>query len=379
MTVAAELDQLLATRTAPPVLFGLGEPTHGFEAFPLLRNEILRHLVGRGYRSVVLETDVLAAAIVDDYVQGGPGELDEVLATGIKHQFGNLPSNRALVEWLRAHNAGLPAADRVRFLGCDGPLEYTGPEAPRHALTTAIGYLPEPPVPAAELAALLGPDADWTDERAMRDPAVSIGGSDRVRALRLIADDVLAAVHRHAPADPAGYRRAVAHARTAVGLLRYQAAMAQDRPDRLSVLFGLRDAMMAENLLAIVAEERGRGPVLVFANNAHLQRARTELPMGGEQVRCWSAGALAGVELGAEYLFVAADGSAGPRPGTVPAELAAAAAGRTLFAVPELPPGTTAGAPLAMGHAPLSPAVLAGADAVVHLTGVDGSRYDYWR
>ena len=49
------IDELLAAQTDPPTLLGLGEPTHGIEAFPLLRNELLRHLVERGYRSILLK------------------------------------------------------------------------------------------------------------------------------------------------------------------------------------------------------------------------------------------------------------------------------------------------------------------------------------
>jgi erythromycin esterase-like protein len=41
------IDELLAARTEPPILLALGEPTHGIEAFPLLRNAILGHLVAR--------------------------------------------------------------------------------------------------------------------------------------------------------------------------------------------------------------------------------------------------------------------------------------------------------------------------------------------
>ena len=52
-------------------MLALGEPTHGIKAFPLLRNDILGHLVERGYRSIVLETDIFAASVVDDYVGGG--------------------------------------------------------------------------------------------------------------------------------------------------------------------------------------------------------------------------------------------------------------------------------------------------------------------
>src|SRR5437588_12386586 len=79
------VDDLLTARTEPPTLLALGEPTHGIKAFPLLRNELLGHLVERGYRSIVLETDVFAASVVDDYVGGATADVDTVLATGFSH------------------------------------------------------------------------------------------------------------------------------------------------------------------------------------------------------------------------------------------------------------------------------------------------------
>ncbi|WP_161995493.1 erythromycin esterase family protein, partial [Rhodococcus sp. YH1] len=205
------LDELLATRPEPPTLLALGEPTHGIEAFPFLRNELLGHLVERGYRSIVLETDVFAASVVDDYVAGETAEIDTVLATGFSHGFGAVPGNRELVEWLRAHNAGRAEQDRVRFHGFDAPLEFSGAPSPRRALSSANDYLPAALRPASvrDLDALLGEDADWTNQAAMFDPAASVGDSDRARALRIVADDLASALRRAAPglrsADPTGY------------------------------------------------------------------------------------------------------------------------------------------------------------------------------
>src|SRR5690349_16817906 len=135
------LDDLLTARTEPPALLALGEPTHGIVAFPLLRNEMLGHLVERGYRSIALETDAFAASIVDDYVAGATAELDTVLETGFSHNFGAVPGNRELVEWLRTHNAGRPPQDRVRFHGFDAPTEYAAAPSPRRALSSVIDYL----------------------------------------------------------------------------------------------------------------------------------------------------------------------------------------------------------------------------------------------
>jgi erythromycin esterase-like protein len=189
-----------------------------------------------------------------------------------------VPGNRELVEWLRAHNARCAPADRVRFYGFDAPLEMSAAPSPRRALCTVRDYLPAElrPESARDLDALLGADADWANPAAMYDPAVSVGGSDRVPALRIIADDLASVLRRAAPALPPTDLTVDAHARTAKGLLRYHAAMAAPAPDRIGILFSLRCEMMAENLLAIAARERRRGPSLVFAHNELLRRAHGE-------------------------------------------------------------------------------------------------------
>jgi erythromycin esterase-like protein len=382
------LDELLAARTEPPTLLALGEPTHGIEAFPLLRNELLGHLVERGYRSIVLETDVFAASVVDDYVGGATAEVDKVLATGFSHGFGAVPGNRELVEWLRAHNAGRAPQDRVRFHGFDAPVEYSGAPSPRHALSSANDYLPAAlrPESVRDLDALLGEDADWTNQAAMLDPAASIGDSDRARALRIVADDLASTLRRAAPvlrpADSTGYAHAVAHVRTAQGLLRYHAAMANPAPDRIATMLSLRTEMMAENLLAIVAQEQRRGPSLVFAHNVHLQRVQSHMPVGEDDVSWSSAGALVALTLGERYAFLATDASPHSDPGTLQGVLAEATTRRALFPAQALraalPPSIGTGEPIVPGHLPLNPAELDGADAVIFVADTDGKRHQYW-
>ncbi|WP_433685049.1 erythromycin esterase family protein [Nocardia sp. CA-119907] len=382
------VDELLAARTEPPTLLGLGEPTHGIEAFPLLRNELLGHVVERGYRSIVLEIDVFAASVVDDYVGGARTDVDEVLATGFSHGFGAVPGNRELVEWLRAYNADRAPQDRVRFCGFDAPVEYSGAPSPRRALSSANDYLPAGlrSESVRDLDALLGADGDWTNEAAMFDPAASIGNSDRARALRIVADDLASTLRRAAPAlrpaDPNGYDHAIAHARTAQGLLRYHAAMASPAPDRIAILLSVRAEMMAENLLAIVAQEQRRGPSLVFAHNAHLRRAQSAISDGEHDLSWGSAGALVGLTLGERYVFLATDANPHSDPGTLQGVLAEATTRRALFPTPALraalaqPLGT--GEPILTGHIPLTPADLDGADAVIFITDTDGKRHQYW-
>ncbi|UGT56504.1 erythromycin esterase family protein [Nocardia asteroides] len=379
------IDEFLAARPGPLDILALGEPTHGIVAFPLLRNELLAHLVARGFRSIVLETDYFTASVVDDYVNGGTADLDTVLATGFSHRFGAVPGNRELVAWLRAHNAERAPRDRVRFHGFDAPLEQTDVPSPRHTLTATVNLLPAALRPASTLGldALLGDDADWTNPAGIYDPSASIGGSDRVRALRLVADDVASALRRAAPLlDPADHASGIAHARTAQGLLRFHTAMADPGPDQFATLLSLRTEMMADNLLAVRAVEQERGPSLVFAHNVHLQRAVSTMAMGATEARWCSAGALVAGALGDRYAFLASDAKPHSTPGTLQGVLAAATTGRTLFPAPALraalPASTTADAPILPGHIPLEPADLAGADAVVFVADTDGRRHDYW-
>lgn len=385
---ARALDELLTTRAEPPALLALGEPVHGIEAFPLLRNDILAHLVERGYRSIALETDALAASVVQDYVDGASTDIDTVLATGFSHGFGAIPGNPELLQWLRAHNATRAPRDRVRFHGFDAPVEFAAAPSPRRSLCVVRDHLPEALRPASvrQFDELVGRDAEWSAESAMFDPAASVGDSARARALRVVADDLVSALRRAAPslraADPQQHDRVLAHARAAQGLLRYHAVMATPAPDRIGNLGSVRAEMMAENLFAILAAEHHRGPSLVFAHNAHLQRARSLMSTDKDGVSWGSVGALVGSVLGDRYLVVTTDAARSRDPHTLQGLLAEATIRRTLFPAPALRAVLTdpveAAEPLVPGHIPLQQSDLEAADALILLTDTDGKQYRYW-
>lgn len=81
--------------------------------------------------------------------------------------------------------------------------------------------------------------------------------------------------------------RACLYGRTATGLLSYHFWMADTSPGRMARLLGVRDSMMATNLLALAE----RGPTLVNAHNSHLQRNKSTMRMWEGPVEWWSAGA----------------------------------------------------------------------------------------
>jgi erythromycin esterase-like protein len=149
--------------------------------------------------------------------------------------------------------------------------------------------------------------------------------------------------------------------------------MADTSPSRMARLLGLRDSMMAANLLALAE----RGPALVHAHNGHLQRDKSTMRMGDLPLEWWSAGAIVSARLGEGYAFLATalgtirhQGVDAPAPDTVegllyalpqqhclvdPRQLAAALAGAT--PAPRVSPW--------YGYSPLDPAHLARNDGIV--------------
>ncbi|MGW1841254.1 erythromycin esterase family protein [Streptomyces sp. NPDC001966] len=384
---AAAVMRLLPAR---PRVLALGEPTHGEDTLLDLRNELFRQLVEEeGYRTITIESDCLAGLAVDDYVTSGTGTLDEVMEHGFSHGWGASAANRELVRWMRAHNDGRPAPERVRFAGFDGPLEITAAASPRQSLTALHGYLADRvdadllPCTAQTLDRLLGADDRWTEPAAMRDPSRSVGQSADAGRLRLLADDLVALLdaqtpHLIAAGQPEGRDRARLYGRTAIGLLRYHHWMADASPVRLSRLAGLRDQMMAHNILALAE----RGPVLVHAHNSHLQREKSSMRMGGMPLEWWSAGALVDAGLGEEYAFVATAlgtirhrGVDTPPPDTVegllyalPEDRCVIDAGRLATVLGDTRPGPRV-SPW-FGYAPFDPAHLADSDGIVFVKDV---------
>ncbi|WP_392750674.1 erythromycin esterase family protein [Streptomyces sp. LN590] len=392
---AAAVMRLLPGR---PRLLALGEPTHGEDALLDLRNELFRQLVEQeGYRTIAIESDCMMGLVVDDYVTSGTGTLDEVMEQGISHGWGTSAANRELVRWMRAYNVradddGRPASERLRFAGFDGPLEMTHAASPRQALTALHGYLAAQvdadllPCTADTLDLLLGTEERWTDPAAMMDPPRSTGQSAEAGQLRLLADDLVALLDAQTPhliteTSRDDWDRARLYGRTALGLLRYHYWMADTSPARMTRLVGVRDQMMAHNLLAVAA----RGPALVHAHNSHLQREKSTMRMGGMPLAWWSAGALASAQLGEEYAFVATalgtirhQGVDTPPPDTVEGLLYALPEDRCVIDAPRLATALvdTRPAPRVspwFGYAPFDPAHLPDSDGIVFVKDVPQS------
>jgi erythromycin esterase-like protein len=346
-------------------LLAFGEPTHLEHAHTWIRNELFEQLAAVGFRSIALETCRVRGLLVDDYVKGGPGDLDTVVEEGFSHRFGEWPANRELVAWMREYNQDRPAAEQLTFHGADFQTETTSAPSPRPYLEHARDYLG------------LDVDLSTDDERWSRDEAVldltrSPGQSEEAVRFRAIGQEMLARLHAR-PHDE-GWQRAETHLTAALSLLRYHRECAEPNPlgVRLNRLCQLRDGVMARNLLEIRRIEAGRGPTFVFMQNAHLQRTNSSMEMGGERVEWFSAGALVAPILGDQYTVVAGTlgrndtfGLGDPAPGTFEGALQDRF---TTWGLAAKPTGTvrTDTRP-EMGYFPVDQHLLDGVDAVLHV------------
>lgn len=364
--------------TASSDLLAFGEPTHLEPTFGGVRNELFVQLVDRGFRSIALETDRVAALAVNDFVQEGVGTLDAAMSEGFSHGFGYVDANRKLVAWMREYNESRPAAQRLAFHGFDASMETMSAPSPRRYLEYARDYL----ALDLDVASRAGDDERWSRQEAILDPASSIGATAEAEKLRSIADDMLSLLYVRAPrliaaTSRAEWFRAKTQLTAGLGLLRYHKQSAQhlEQNARISLLSATRDALMAQNLLDIRGIEARRGPTMVFAHNVHLQRSRSNLRMPDLQLNWFGAGAIVESLLGEQYTFIA--GSLGrseairlgePEPDTYEGVLQSRFTtwGLTMPAAVGSAGKRTDTAP-AQGYFPLDDAIVDAADAILHI------------
>ncbi len=315
-------------------LLALGEPTHFEPAFARLRNDLFARLAERGFRSIALETDRVAAL---------DGEFS--------HDFGEVVANRQLLDWLREYNE--TAGEPLTFHGFDAPTEMFSVPSPRRYLEHARDHLGLD----VDIASLTGDDERWSRSEAILDPAQSPGATAEARELRVIADDLLMALDARAETTSrAEWNRARIHATAGLDLLRYHAASALpgDRDTRIARLSRARAVIMARNLLDIHGSQPGR--TLVFAHNAHLGSG---------------AGAIVAARLGDRYAFVAGSlghsealGLGEPAADTYEGHLQRET--KTWKLTAEIPAGRTRD-DADYRYAPLTRELLENADAILHV------------
>jgi len=341
----ASIDKVMASLDDSVELLGFGEALHGGEDILMLRNRLFQRLVERhGYSAIAIESSFPRARLVNEYIAGrGPDSYEDVQEFGFSHGFGRLDANRELVEWMRAFNDDAKNRVKLSFYGFDSPTEMIGSDSPAQVLHFVLDYLASIDsegiqVHRDRIDQLLGLDSDWENPAASFDPTKSIGLSPAATKLRIETEDLITRLCLRRPelvakSDERRYLEAAQYATVARQLLNYHAALARTsgKPgERIVELLGIRDLMMADNLMCMVSRERGRGKVLAFAHNSHLQRGKTEWKLGTVVYAWWPAGSHLNEMLGRRYAVVGsalgasdANGIIQPEAGTLEARLTA--------------------------------------------------------
>jgi erythromycin esterase-like protein len=287
LTGAAADDEGLFELLAAGRFALLGEASHGSDDFYRERAAITRRLiVERGLDAVALEADWPDAHRVSRYVRGlGDDASGEAALADFKRFPTWMWRNTVVLEfvdWLRAHNATLPPADRVGIYGLDLYSLFTSIEA-------VLAHLDRVDPAAARRAR----DRYACFERFAED-SQAYGYATRfdldasceqavVAQLRELVARSGAVSRGLAPDDADAFFHAEQNARLVKNAEAYYRAMFGSRVSS----WNLRDQHMAETLAALdaqLARRRGRpARIAVWAHNSHLGDARaTEMGDGGE-------------------------------------------------------------------------------------------------
>ena len=100
-------------------IVALGEATHGNKEFQQLKLEVFKHLVETtNVRAFVLEGDMGGCALVNEYVQGGEGDLKEIVQL-LGYRIYRTDQMAELISWMREYNEKADESDKVRIYGMD--------------------------------------------------------------------------------------------------------------------------------------------------------------------------------------------------------------------------------------------------------------------
>jgi protein-L-isoaspartate(D-aspartate) O-methyltransferase len=255
----------------------LGEATHGTSEFYRMRARITRELVlRRGFTVVALEADWPDSARVDQYARhlSGRPAPEKPFSRFPTWMWRNLEFTE-LVEWLRAYNGSIEAADRrVGCYGLDLYSLYTSIDA-------VLRYLDSVDAEAAAVARRrYGCLTPWQGDPGAYGRAVVTGGfrgceAAAVQMLRDMLDRRIA----YMTGDGDRFLDALQNARVVADAERYYRVMYYGSRES----WNLRDQHMFETLQTILAFRGPETKAVVWEHNSHVgDAAATEMGVRGE-------------------------------------------------------------------------------------------------
>lgn len=290
----------------PARVVALGESSHHLREFYQVRHRILRFLVERcGFEVYALEAPFTQGQVLDGWVRGGPGTVEQVAADGIALSLGQCREMHEALTWMRERNR-TAAGPPLRCVGTDLP---GAAASPLPALEEVAGYLRRA---APEVLPTLEEAVDVV--RRFHDP-VTFAALGRYQALGPIERDVLTsalsrlmahlrrmAFVQRAHGHGADHDTATWHLRGAWYLDQLHRANAAEGFESASTF---RDVYMAESVLRLL---EGDQRVVLAAHNWHIQRTPA---MDSEENLLLPAGAHLAAALGDGYRAIGVTSSLG--------------------------------------------------------------------
>ncbi|MER7702643.1 erythromycin esterase family protein [Kitasatospora sp. NPDC097605] len=237
---------------------GLGEATHGSHEFFAMKERVFRYLVEeKGFTTFALETSWTSGLLVDEYVQGGPGDARRI----VREALGGSPWEREefaeLISWMREYNRSHPQRP-VHFLGDD----IGAPRLGDAAFERVASYLRQ-----ARPDALPALDGLYAGLRPLDDTIAYIGRPVAERRENAVkAQQALDLVTVSGTPGDDAYEWAVQHARNIAQTFAFATFDLAD-PASVSASEQLRDRAMADNVGWW--QRRTGGKVLLSAHNGH--------------------------------------------------------------------------------------------------------------
>lgn len=294
----------------------IGENSHYIREFTELRTRILDLLVTElGFDVLAFESGFAEGHLVDDWVRGGPGDVETVARNGFTFRFGDFPEMHTMLHRLRAHHA---AGHRVRFTGLDVPGSGGSPLPALHRVRAHLaahhpGHLPFADAAIEATAPYDSPNNGAAPARyAALDTAVRDAATTALARLLLRLDAL------HPGPDPLAHTVARHHALGALRLdeqlreLHHLGTLAPPPPGEPPLtLPSSRDLYMAETVRLLRAPHTTGGTgltgdgtgarVVLMLHNAHAQRVPMQLLPHAPMT---STGSHLAADLGPDYLAI---------------------------------------------------------------------------
>jgi len=227
-------------------IVALGEATHGNKEFQELKKLVFQDMVeNKGIRAFVLEADTGGCEAINRYIHGGEGTLEEATET-LGFQIYRTDEMANLISWMKSYNEKAKEGQDIRFYGFDM-------QDKEYELRYVIEALKEYGISTAGLDQLMD-GVDYSDE---------FSREDREKILSEVRDILLE-----------NHDQAAAHY---ADVLIQNSKLFDEYENNPNGSFGLRDTLMAENVMWILAQEEQLGNKMIFicGHNGHMEQFGT--------------------------------------------------------------------------------------------------------